>query len=275
MREWGKEGAPTAAFWHGLGPLVSGAYGRELAPALLGRGWRVLAPDAPGCGRSPARDPAAYGLDDIADLLLASAEGPVALIGHSWGGSLAVAAAARRPELVTALVLLDAGHRDARDRPGFVDASLEERIEQARADALRLADWDALLNLLREETRREPTDMLVGIVREAFEQKDDGIWPITTPEVLAGGMLGVDRGPRMSSLWPRLAETGLPVLLLTATEPADERAGNAANARRLLAAIPTAEWRELEGSGHRVLADAGPQVARIVASWLDAQTTRG
>ena len=159
--------------------------------------------------------------------------------------------------------------------PASIDASLEERIEQARADALHLADWDALLNLLREETRREPTDMLVGIVREAFEQKDDGIWPITTPEVLAGGMLGVDRGPRMSSLWPRLAETGIPVLLLTATEPADERAGNAANARRLLAAIPTAEWRELEGSGHRVLADAGPQVARIVASWLDAQTPRG
>ena len=119
VREWGEEGAPTAAFWHGLGPLASGAFGRELAPALVERGWRLLAPDAPGCGRSPARDPAAYGLDEIADLLLASAEGPVALIGHSWGGSLAVAAAARRPELVTALVLLDAGHRDARDRPGF------------------------------------------------------------------------------------------------------------------------------------------------------------
>ena len=46
-------------------------------------------------GRSAAREPADYGLVEIADLLLASAEGPVALIGHSWGGSLAVAAAAR------------------------------------------------------------------------------------------------------------------------------------------------------------------------------------
>jgi pimeloyl-ACP methyl ester carboxylesterase len=107
VREWGEPAAPTAVFWHGLGPFASGAYGRELAPALVARGWRLLAPDAPGCGRSAARDPAAYGLDEIADLLLAPVDGPVAVIGHSWGGSLAVAAAARRPELVTALVLLD------------------------------------------------------------------------------------------------------------------------------------------------------------------------
>jgi pimeloyl-ACP methyl ester carboxylesterase len=49
-----------------------------------------------------------------------------------------------------------------------------------------------------------------------------------------------------------------------------DRRKNAAGARRLLAAIPTAEWREIEDSGHRLLADAGPRVAEIVADWLDA-----
>ena len=271
VREWGRPGAPTAAFWHGLGPLASGAFGRELAPALVERGWRLQAPDAPGFGRSPAREPAAYAPETLGDLLLGAVDEPIALIGHSWGASLAVGAAARRPECVSALVLLDAGHRDSRDRPDFdPDETLEELTEQARAALVHFADWDGLVGVLREEVRREPTESLIGAVREAFEQNEDGIRPISTPEVLAAGRLGVDRGARMSSLWPLLAESGSRVLLLTATEPQEERAANAGAARGLLAAIPTAEWREIEGSGHPMLADAGPRVAGLVASWLDA-----
>lgn len=269
VREWGEADAPAAVFWHGLGPRVSGAYGRELAPALVEHGWRLLAPDAPGFGRSAAREPGFYALETLSDRLLATVDEPVALIGQSWGGALAVAAAARRPGLITALVLLDAGHRDARDRPGFdPNTTLEEMTEQAQAGAMPYADWEALLAQLHEEARREPTETLIGAVREAFEQRDDGVWPVATPGVLAAAMLGVDHGPRMSSLWPRLVESGIPVLLLTATEPPEERAANAGSARRLLAAVPSAEWREIEGAGHRLLDDAGPQVGELVADWL-------
>jgi pimeloyl-ACP methyl ester carboxylesterase len=272
VREWGESDAPTAVFWHGLGPLASGALGRELAPALVERGWRLLAPDAPGFGRSPAREPEAYALDALGDLLLGAVDEPVALIGHSWGGSLAVAAAARRPGLVTAVVLLDAGHRNSRDRPGFdPDATLEDAAEEVREALVPVADADALLQLLREHYRREPGETLIGAIGEACEQREDGIWPIATPDVLAAGRLGVDHGPGMSSLWPRLAEGAVPVLLLTATEPAEERAANDAAAKRLLAAIPTAEWRPVEGAGHHLIADRGPEVAELVADWLEAR----
>jgi pimeloyl-ACP methyl ester carboxylesterase len=235
------------------------------------RGRRLLAPDAPGFGRSAAREPAAYELDALGDLLLASVDEPVALIGHSWGAALALAAAARRPELVTALVLLDTGHLDYQDLPDSdPDATLEELTEQQTSRLFTVPDWAAFVELLRPEVRGELTDTLLGAFREAIERREDGIWPISPPEVLAAGILGIDRGPRMSSLWPRLAESGIRVLLLTATEPLESRVENAAGARRLLAAIPTAEWREIEGSGHRVLADAGPRVAELVADWLDA-----
>jgi pimeloyl-ACP methyl ester carboxylesterase len=269
VREWGEPGAPTAMFWHGLGPLASGAFGRELAPALVHRGWRLLAPDAPGFGRSRAREPAAYELDALGALLLTLVDRPVALIGHSWGASLALAAAARRPELVTALVLFDTGHRDYEDLPDSEpNATPEERTDQARSLLFTVPNWDAFVELLQPQVRRALTDTLLGVFREAVERRDDVIQPISAPEVLAAGILGVDRGPRMSSLWPQVAESGLPVLLLTATEPPELRAENAAGARRLLEAIPTAEWREIEDSGHRLLADAGPQVAELVASWL-------
>jgi pimeloyl-ACP methyl ester carboxylesterase len=273
VREWGEAGAPTAAFWHGLGPLASGALGRELAPALAQRGWRLLAPDAPGFGRSPVCEPGAYALETLADLLLGAVDEPVALIGHSWGASLAVAAAAGRPELVTALVLLDAGHRDSRDRPGFdPDATLEDVAEEVREGLVPVADADALLQLLREQYVREPSETLIGAIGEACEQKEDGIWPISTPDVLAAGRIGVDHGPRMSSLWPRLAERAIPVLLLTATEPSEERAANEAAAKRLLGATPTAEWRPVDGAGHHLIADRGPEVGELVADWLEART---
>lgn len=269
VREWGQEGSPTAVFWHALGPLASGAFGRELAPGLAERGWRLLAPDAPGFGRSPAREPDTYALDALADLLLRSVDGQVALIGHSWGASLAVAAAARRPERVTALVLLDAGHRDAQDRPGFdPDETLEALAEQVRTELVPITDAEALRQLVRTLFRREPTETLIGAVGEATTQREDGIWPISTPDVLAAGRLGLDRGPRVSSLWPRLAESDMPVLLVTATEPPEERAANDEAAARLLAAIPTAEWAPLEGAGHHVIADRGPELSELVADWL-------
>ena len=124
---------------------------------------------------------------------------------------------------------------------------------------------------MREQYRREPSETLIGAIGEACEQQEDGIWPISTPDVLAAGRIGVDHGPRMSSLWPRLAERAIPVLLLTATEPPEERAANDAAAERLLGAIPTAEWRPVEGAGHHLIADRGPEVAELVADWLEAR----
>jgi hypothetical protein len=37
VREWGDPDAPAAVFWHALGPCVTGAYARELAPAFVSR----------------------------------------------------------------------------------------------------------------------------------------------------------------------------------------------------------------------------------------------
>jgi len=42
------------------------------------------------------------------------------------------------------------------------------------------------------------------------------------------------------------------------------------DARRLLAAIPSAEWRSLEGAGHDLIADRGPELGELVADWLAA-----
>jgi len=269
VREWGEDDWPTAVFWHAVGPLASGAYGRELAPALVARRWRLLAPDAPGYGLTPPRAPDAYELDVLADLLLALAGERAALIGHSWGGAVALSAAAARPDSVSAVVLLDSGHFDYQDlEDADPDATLEDLAEQSRARLVPVADWEELVREVRGEVRREPTETLLGIFREGAEQRDDGLWPKSPPEVRAAALLGLLRGRRMSALWPALGEAGVPVLLLTATEPPESRARNDEAAARLLAAIPTAEWRPVDGVGHDLIADRGPELGELVADWL-------
>ncbi len=103
---WGEAG-PTVLIVHGgvQGGLGGGPSTFARQEALADRGWRLAVVDRPGFGRSPSR-----GVDDmeadapwIADLLGEGAH----LIGHSWGGAEALLAAARRPDTVRSLVLIE------------------------------------------------------------------------------------------------------------------------------------------------------------------------
>lgn len=69
----------------------------------------VAAPDLIGHGRSSWAAPwtIAANIAALAQLLDAEADGPVLVVGHSFGGALGLHLAAARPDLVTALLLLD------------------------------------------------------------------------------------------------------------------------------------------------------------------------
>lgn len=111
--EWGGDG-PLALLHHANG-FCKGVWGL-VAGALMPR-WRVVAIDARGHGdSSKPRGGGAYEWDNFAeDLLevaaaLAAEQGgrPIELgMGHSFGGTAMIGAAARRPELFARLLLLD------------------------------------------------------------------------------------------------------------------------------------------------------------------------
>ena len=108
--ESGPPQAPLVLLLHGLAS-DSGTWDKAAAP-LAARGLRVMALDLLGHGRSdkPAGE---YLLDDFADSLeafFAVLDLPAATVcGHSLGGAIAVHFAARRPDLVSRLVLVSAG----------------------------------------------------------------------------------------------------------------------------------------------------------------------
>jgi pimeloyl-ACP methyl ester carboxylesterase len=100
----------TALLLHGL----AGHLGEwdALTARLLAAGFRVIAYDARAHGTSTRRPPtvtrAAY-VGDAVTLIEELGLSPVTLIGQSLGGHTAMLLAAARPELVDALVLVEAG----------------------------------------------------------------------------------------------------------------------------------------------------------------------
>lgn len=103
----------------------------------------VAAPDLLGHGRSAWAAP--WTLDAnaaaLAALLDADADGPVLVVGHSFGGAVALHLAAARPDLVAGLVLLDPAvglngelMRDLAD--AMLDSPDYTDRDEARADKL-------------------------------------------------------------------------------------------------------------------------------------------
>jgi epoxide hydrolase 4 len=87
---------------------------RRLAPLLADAGYRVVCPDLKGFGRSDAPrrgyDPQTLA-DEISQLIRNLHARKAVLVGHDWGGAVALATAFRHPGRVRALVVASAPFR--------------------------------------------------------------------------------------------------------------------------------------------------------------------
>lgn len=257
VREWPNSGGTPLVFWHALGPCASGAELVELAPRLAAKGIAPFSVDGPGFSASPPAT--AYDLESLATLLRAtirelSLERPV-LMGHSWGGGVVTTLAALHPGETRALVLVDSGHIDYAD------------LDSARNSAPPLQwEWEsraAFTAWLEENLDRPTPDVLAGYAAGVLDR--DGKVVGSSAEAMLRARDGLL--DRLSVRWPAL--TGVPVLLLLATQPphVDQ---NREHLPRFQAAVPHADVRWVDGASHGVIADAGPPLGDSIAAWLAA-----
>ena len=109
------DGSIFADHRDGEQPCLLGLHGwgrerRDLGSLLSAIGHESVAPDLPGFGASAA-PPQAWGAASYAaalaeQVLVGDCRAPYAVIGHSFGGRVAVCLAANHPELVSGLVLM-------------------------------------------------------------------------------------------------------------------------------------------------------------------------
>ena len=247
--------------WPGPGPPVLllhgiGNYGRVwdlVAERVAGRS-RLIAPDARGHGDSVAPVTGYAPEDFVADaiaMLDATGVAHAVVVGHSMGGAHATVLAARHPERVEALVLVDVG-----PQVGHEGGDRARRLSLGRPH--RFADDAAALAYLRETSPGYSDAVYENRIAHALRRDADGglVWRSSKDALLQ--ILG---GPaRSADAWRALGSLSMPVLVVRgARSPSLGRETYA----RMLEVIPHVTGVELD-AGHNVQLDRPAELAEAI-----------
>ncbi len=253
----------------GQGPdlvLIHGSNGstRDLTFKLadmLASDYRVIMIDRPGLGYSTPINPAGDSITEqarqIADTAAAlGAEKPIVL-GHSYGGAVALAWAAHMPDRLSALV----------------PAATPSHPWDTPLDALYAAGSHTLLGPVM-------LPLLPALVSE--DRLESAISDVFKPDTVPTGYFE-HFGPQLSlrhlsmqatahqranllseikALEPHYAAISVPVEIIHGTE--DTTVGLTIHAKPLLADVPSARLTPLEGHGHMILHSASQAVVAAI-----------
>jgi pimeloyl-[acyl-carrier protein] methyl ester esterase len=243
---------PDLVLLHGWG-MHGGIW--DAVADRLSADFRVHRPDLPGFGLNREL-PSDYRLDTVTDCLLRAVPAPAVWLGWSLGGLLAMRAAMRAPQRVTALVLVAS-------TPCFVsqpdwDAGMAPAMLQEFAGQL-LEDHAATLNrFLSLQARGSDT------ARETMRQLRQELFRFGEPAAAAlqGGLNLL----RDTDLRGELGDIHVPVQLVHGER---DMLAPVAAAKYLSARIPGARLEVLPGAGHAPFLSHPQEFIDSVARFLE------
>jgi len=219
----------------------------------------LVAVDLPGHGHSDWRDDRGYwpvnNANDVATAIRALAPSADLVVGMSLGGLTSIALAARHPELVARLMLVDV-------TPG-VDRDKAAPIAAFVAGPERFESFDEILErtIAFNPTRTE-SSLRRGILHNARE-RDDGSWTWRYDRWRLGE--GEDI-PDFRPLWDDVSKLTMPVMLVRGADSGVVGDEDVAELRRHQ---PGVVVEVVEGSGHSVQGDRPVELARLIESFLE------
>jgi pimeloyl-ACP methyl ester carboxylesterase len=220
----------------------------------LGGNVRMLAPDLPGFGDSPAMQGTgsvrAYAEDCAALLDAQDILEPVVVAGLSMGGYIAMAFARHFPERVGALVL--ASTRAGTDSEEG-QANRDKTIEKLRAQGVSVLVDEMHPKLLAPQTYIEKPE-----VAENLKQ----IMLASTTEGAVGALEAMRDRPDSTEL---LSKLKMPILIVHGEE---DRVIPPSEAQSMAAAIPVVQMEIIAGAGHLPNMEQPEQFNRILGDFL-------
>lgn len=268
-------GVPPVVFLHG-GPGQGSAHFDALAGPYLERQLRVVYFDQRGSGHSERPGSGDYALstlvDDIEALRGVLGVPKVALVGHSFGGLLALEYAAKHPDNVSHLVAV----------AGLWDTPLQcrlraERLASLRPDAYARVRGDTLAT---DGTRRSDCELEFRALRgaERDHYNSEAMFPNPTVEQRMDSVNAARKVRNTGELSRALFQAGLlqyrftaydrlamPVLLIAGKH---DGAAGPAGLRELARRLPNARFVEYEHSGHFVYLDEPDRFASEIAAFV-------
>ncbi len=232
-------GNPVVLLLHGLG-ATSDSWAAQV-PVLVEAGYRVIAPDARGFGRSTYRGhtsvPAMAA--DMAELLRRLEISSAHVVGISMGGTLALQLALDHSTYVQSLLL---ANTFAKLRPDALSGWLYFALRLLLVHTLGLEAQARAV--VRRIFPRENQDHLREALVEQIMQADPRGYRATMRALTRFNIEG------------RLAEIGVPTLVITGEK---DTTVQPKNQRALAALIPGARQMVIPEAGHAVIVDQ-PQV---------------
>ncbi len=271
--EWrpAAETAPPVVLVHGLGASV---LNWSLTGPLLARalGARTTAVDLVGFGRTRAEGrPASLGVNGRMVAALLDGAGPATLVGNSMGGAIAVGVAARRPDLVTRLVLVD----PALPRPprsfdqwqiavrfaGLAVPALATPVVAARMRRMGPQGVvDGTMSLSMRHPDRLDPDVRRRMVELAAERAELGDESPRAYTQAAASLVRYVTGRMRSDL----EAVGAPTLMVHGTH---DRLVPVSFARAAARARPEWVLHEFEGCGHVPQLERAGELVDLIATW--------
>ena len=223
-----------------------------LIPGLMNDGW-VWRHQIGALSRigpvTVARNDGCGSLAEMAERILAGSQGPLAVIGHSMGGRVALEAVALAPERVVRLGLLDTGAGGASESER---AGRMRLVDIARREGMTAVAREWLPPMLAP-ANRENEGLVTGIT-EMLER--------CTPEDFALQQQALMERPDRTMLLPAIP---CPALVVTGSEDAW---APPAQHRAMADALPRGRAHVIEGSGHMLPVEAPEALTALVFEWL-------